>query len=449
MVPNFSPRRRGVCSSLLMFTLIAVGVWADETGTNSNESKLTSMPAFCFAPGTSREVVQKTFEQAAGAFERHSLTQQPTILKFEIANRWSATATDGFGLSQGDPTTLTWSVVPDGTSIGSGIGEPAGQSNLRSFLNGIYGNQATWLALFQQVFDRWGELTGITYVYESSDDGAQMSYSYSGQVGVRGDIRIGGHTIDGNYGVLAYNYYPNNGDMVIDTADSFYSDTSSNSLGLRNVVAHEHGHGIGLGHSCPVVQTKLMEPYLTSAFDGPQHDDILATNRSYGDRFENDDTPAMAASLGSFSTTSALDLSVDSDTDTDVYSFAVDAGAAVDVSLTPIGTTYFCGPQNGDGSCSSGTSFNSLTIQDLEVRVLDVNGTTELAAADINGVGQSEVLSGVTLWSGAGTYFVEVSGDSTDGAQLYQLSLTISSSTHIFADGFQSGTTTAWGGIAP
>ena len=63
------------------------------------------------------------------------------MLKFEITNRWTATATDGGGLSLGDPTTLTWSVVPDGTSISGGIGEPAAPSNLRSFLDGIYGNQ--------------------------------------------------------------------------------------------------------------------------------------------------------------------------------------------------------------------------------------------------------------------------------------------------------------------
>jgi len=448
MVTKYPPRCRGVYAAVILFALSAIGVWAGETNTDSSKPIATPMPAFCFAPGTSQEVVQRTFEQAVGAFERHSLAQ-PTILKFEIARRWTATATDGPGLSQGDPTTLTWSVVPDGTSISGGIGEPAAPSNLRSFLNGIYGNQSTWLAVFQQVFDRWGELTGITYVYESSDDGAQISYSYPGQVGVRGDIRIGGHTIDGNYGVLAYNYYPNSGDMVIDTADSFYSNTSTNSIRMRNVVAHEHGHGIGLDHACPVNNQKLMEPYVSTSYDGPQHDDILATNRTYGDRFEHDDTPATAASLGSFGSTTEVNLSVDSNSDTDVYSFIVDAGAAVDVSLTPIGSNYLSGPQNPNGSCTSGTSYNSLTIQDLEMRVLDVNGTNPLAAADINGVGQSEALNDVDLWSGAGTYFVEISGDSTDEAQLYQLSLTISSSTHIFADGFQSGTTTAWGGITP
>jgi len=340
-------------------------------------------------------------------------------------------------------------VVPDGTSIGSGVGEPAGPSSLRAFLNGIYGDEAAWLAIFQQVFDRWGELTGITYVYESNDDGAALSYSSSGQLGVRADIRIGGHAIDGNYGILAYNYYPNNGDMVIDTPDSFYNNTSSNSLKLRNTVAHEHGHGLGLAHSCPMDQTKLMEPYLTTLFDGPQHDDILATNRSYGDRFEDNDTSGTAAPLGVFGSTTEADLSIDSNTDADVYGFAVDAGAAVDVTIAPMGATYLSGPQNGDGSCSAGTNYNSLIIQDLEVRVLDVNGSAVLAEADLNGVGQPEVLDDIALPSGAGTYYVEITGDATNEAQLYRLSMTVSPSDQIFTDGLESGGTGIWSITVP
>ncbi len=405
------------------------------------------MPAFCFAPGTPPGVVEEAYERAAESYESHSLAPEMS-LKFQIYRRWSSTATDGSGLSEGDPMTLTWSVVPDGTSITSGYGEPAAPSSLRAFLTNIYGSEAAWLAVFQQVFDRWGQITGITYVYESSDDGATLS-GLGGAIGVRGDIRIGGHAIDGNYGVLAYNYYPNNGDMVIDTPDSFYSNTSSNSLNLRNTVAHEHGHGLGLEHSCPLNRTKLMEPMLTTSFDGPQHDDILGTNRLYGDRFEDNDTSSTAAPLGALGSTTETNLSVDSNTDADLYSFIAGVGAALDVTITPIGNTYRSGLQNGDGSCSAGTDYDSLNIQDLEVRVLDVNGSTELAAADRNGVGQPEELDNIALSSGAGTYYVEITGDATDAAQLYQLSMTVSPSDQIFTDGVETGDTTCWSSVTP
>ena len=397
----------------------------------------------CFAPGTDFEIVEQTYARGAEYHLANSLSV-PVSTKFQIADWWTHTASDGGGISQGDPITLTWSVVPDGTNIpgDAWVGDSTAPSNLRAFLAGFYGSESTWLALLQQVFDRWESLTGITYVYEPNDDGGSWTGA-AGQVGVRGDIRISGHAIDGHYGILAYNYYPDTGDMVIDTADDFYFDTSSSSRKLRNVVAHEHGHGLGLAHSCPMDQTKLMEPMLTTAFDGPQHDDILATNRSYGDRFEHNETAGAAEAFGAIGSLTASNLSVDDNTDADFYSLSVDPGAELDLSLTPVGATYLSGPQNGDGSCSSGTNYNSLTIQDLAVRVLASNGSTQLASADSNGVGGSETLSTVSLTAG-GTYYVEVTGDASDAAQLYELSLTVSPSDQVFTDGFESSTTTQW-----
>jgi hypothetical protein len=365
-------------------------------------------------------------------------------------DRWRYTATDGSGLQQGDPITLTWSVVPDGTPISPAIsGESNAGSSLRGYLNGIYASEADWIAEFQKVFDRWGALTGITYIYVS-DDGAPLPSS-SGQLGVRGDVRISGHSIDGDWGVLAYNYFPNTGDMVIDVPDSFFGNTSSDSLRLRNVVAHEHGHGLGLEHACPVNQTKLMEPYVSMAFDGPQHDDILATNRAYGDRYEHADTAASAADLGAFTTRSVSDLSIDDSADTDFFAFSAAPNQQVTVAVAPVGATYLSGPQNPDGTCSAGSDLDSLRNHDLEIRLLDVDGTSQLAAADDHGVGVAEELEDIALPSGAGTYFVEVSGDATSLAQLYELTLTVSDleqqdppGPNLFDDGFESGDCENW-----
>lgn len=439
----------GVAVASLTILLSASGSWAGQPDTETLETIDLPVPGLCFAQGTPLDVVNRTLKSFQGSIERNSLAP-PTFSKHRIADSWYATATDGSGLAQGDPITLTWSVVPDGMTIpGSAfVGDTTAPSNLKAFLTGIYGNEAAWLAVFQQVFDRWEELTGISYVYEPSDDGASWTGA-AGLVGVRGDIRISGHRIDGNSGILAYNFYPSTGDMVIDTADSFFSNTLSNSLRLRNVVAHEHGHGLGFGHVCPVNQTKLMEPFISSLFDGPQHDDILAANRSYGDRFEHDDTSATAAPLGAFGSTTEANLSVDDNTDTDVYSFIVNAVGEVDITVTPMGTTYLEGPQNSNGSCTAGSSYNTLTIQDLEIRVLDVDGVTQLAASDMTGVGGSEVLEDVALTNGAGTYFVEVTGDSTNDAQLYQLSMTVSPSDGVFAEGFESGDLSTWSSSTP
>lgn len=446
-------RHVGVVVASLTILLSGVGTWANEPD-SINEPDLraapptgSEMPAFCFALGTPAGTMKKALVDVARYYERHSLSSD-SLLKMQVVDRWSYTATDGSVSSQGTPITLTWTIVPDGTPIGSGYGEPANPSNLRSYLNGIYGNVNTWLPVVQQMFDRWSQLTGVTYVYEPHDDGSTLATA-AGQLGVRADVRVGGHFIDGNSNVLAYNYYPNNGDMIIDTGDSYFTNTSSNSLRLRNMLAHEHGHGLGFAHSCPINQTKLMEPMISVSFDGPQHDDILAAHRNYGDRYENDETPGTAAPLGSFGSTTKSNLSVDSNSDTDVYSFIVNAGAAADLTVSPTGMTYLSGPQNVDGSCSAGTSYNSLTTQDLEVRVIDKNGVSELASADANGVGQPETLTNVSLSSGAGTYYIEVTGDSADATQLYEFSMTISATDQVFSEGFESGDLSTWSSSTP
>ncbi|MFO0904297.1 MAG: tandem-95 repeat protein [Pirellulales bacterium] len=350
---------------------------------------------------------------------------------FQTANRWTATATNPTGLQRGDATTLTWSIVRDGLSIAGFAGEQPNPSDLVSFLDGIYGNsgatldQRPWFPILQQAFTTWGQSTGVTYVYEPNDDGAQFGPNI-GQLGVRGDIRVGGHPIDGQFGILAYNFFPNNGEMVIDTSDSiFYGDTAGNSLGLRNVLAHEAGHGLGLNHTCPIDETKLMEPFLTYAFDGPQEDDILSANRLYGDRYEPSDAAAQSINLGTV-TTAAVGrdtLSIDGLNDVDYFQFTITQPSRASVLLRPTGSTYLEGPQNPDSSCSAGTPFNAKALNDLSIEVLDSNGSTVLAIANAQPAGINELLTNVNLPS-AGTYYLRVRG-AVDQVQMYGLDLSL------------------------
>lgn len=377
----------------------------------------TANMALCFAPDTPKEVIDQAYARIA------------PISAFRLNGRWTSTATDGGGLAQGDPTTLTFSFIPDGTLIQGFAGEPAAPSNLIAWLNGKYGSQNVWQPLFQQVFDRWAAISGTTYVFESNDDGATFGTT-AGQLGFRGDVRIGGHLIDGNSGVLAYNFFPSSGgDMVFDTADNTYDNLANNSLILRNVIAHEHGHGLGFSHVCPISQTKLMEPFLATNFDGPQHDDFLAIHRSYGDRFENNDLPANATALGTLGAgnTTITNLSIDGASDRDVFSINTSvAGMTINLTLTPVGEAYLEGPQNSDGSCSAGTTFNSLSQNDLSVQLLDSNGSTVLTLANINPIGQPEQIFNFDLPRTTGPFFIEVFGSGVDNAQLYDISFTLS-----------------------
>lgn len=255
----------------------------------------------------------ETFEAKLEIIESDTVV---SYFQFQDGNRWSSTATDGGGLGQGDATTLTWSIVPDGTNIpassfdDNGGGE--GPSDLISFLDGIRGaggggadlTNRPWFQVFVDAFDRLGAVSGLTYVYEAADDGVELN-SASGSLGDRGDVRIGGRFVDGQPSggsTLAYNAGPNDSDMVIDTGNiNFYTNTANNSVNFRNTVMHEAGHGIGINHVLPTDQTKLMEPSITANFDGPQIDDILAMQRGYGDVLEKNggnDSTGTATNLG-------------------------------------------------------------------------------------------------------------------------------------------------------
>ena len=393
-------------------------------------------PMICYAPGTPQHYATSITSRFAHV--ETSLTHTPGAFElYRLSNRWTTTATNGGGMGYGEPTVLTWSYLRDAhnVSIGSYAGDAASASVLEARLNAIYGSFAPWHAHFVSVFERWSALTGISYVYEPNDDGAAFP-SAPGVLGVRGDIRIGGHPIDGNFGILAYNFFPNGGDMVIDTADSFYNDTSSDSRRLRNMLAHEHGHGLGLSHTCPINQTKLMEPFLTLNFDGPQFDDILGAQRGYGDVHETNESAGTGSDLGSLaagSVTIVDQLSVNDDSD--LFRFNVGTNRMVSVTIaSPPVTPYFEGAQNADGTCPAGTLFDPATVQDLRLDLLDSDGETVLATANVAGVGEKEILANVRLPNHGGPFFVRIFGDTGDNIQAYELTLAVDTASVVTCD---------------
>ncbi len=372
------------------------------------------LPHLCFAPGTDLDY----------AYAINQLIEFPFQVRFQQTSRWSRTATDGNGLSQGQPTTITYSFVPDGTFIpNSGLGLGSGSSVLFSWLNSRYGSPANWQPLFHSVFDRWAELTGLSYVHETNDDGVNTNGA-AGILGVRGDVRIGAYNFanDGNFGVLAYNNFPNDGDMIFDAFDSYYNNTNANSRAFRNVIAHEHGHGLGMLHVCPIQQTKLMEPFATNAFDGPQLDDILNGHRHYGDPTEPNDDLAIAVMMGSLDATDFYaqeNMSIDDNTDIDIFRLDLTERAKLTFLVGPQAGQYQSGPQTQ--SCNSGALVNYNAIQDLQI---DLYSSTDifnpLISVNSEGAGGLDTL--VYDLESTGTYYLIVSAaTNVNNVQRYQV----------------------------
>jgi serralysin len=366
------------------------------------------------------------------AFTLGTATAQPPAI-----SRWTGgtASMQPQGFSQGSPIILTWGFMAPGTPIddSAASGFANAPNNLQSFLNGIYGSQAVWQPLFQSVFDRWSAISGITYVFEPNDDGAIVTGAGSGStsrpgiLGVRADLRIGGKALDGNSGVLAYNYFPNVGDMVFDTNDNFYNTTTNNSIRLRNVTAHEHGHGMGQSHVQSNNAAFLMEPFIQTTFDGPQYHDILIAQRGYGDPNEKsfaglgNDVATRATPLGFVGNNTSVSvgngartlvvassttdfLSIDDNLDIDFFSFTVANSGRVTILLEALGFVYNVTPQSGMGN----VAFDTRARSDLALALFSTNGTTMLASADATGLGGNEQI--IFDLGAAGTYFIRITG---------------------------------------
>lgn len=380
--------------------------------------------AICFAPGTDPRVVQEMCEQYP------QLCGRDEEGRYFLSGRWSG--------AQGSPRVLTWSLVPDGLNVDGASSELF--SRMDSQFNG---NRTLWISKFQECFNRWAALTGlyyqrITYGGLDWDDGAAWGTDGGSD---RGDIRIGMINIDGTNGVLAYNYYPSNGDMVMDRSEN-WAQSANNYRWLRNIVMHEHGHGIGLAHICPPNGFSLMEPYINTGFDGPQHDDIRAGQEHYGDAYESDNNSATATNLGTLVHDQVVTvgtvpsptvnygslLGIDADGEQDWFKFTVGFDAAATVTVTPVGLTYDSSPQecSGDINCCSGNNVNSLAVADLNFQIIGQDGSTVIATGDSQPAGSVESLSEVGLPGGAGTFYLKVyEGNAPSDTQLYLLQLHI------------------------
>lgn len=389
-------------------------------------------------------------------------------VKYQLTGRWTG--------SQGDPRALTWSFVPDGLSIpsASGVGDPTAPSELFARMDSLFaaqGGRATWINRFQQVFDRWSQVSGLTYTRISgnpgnadADDGSTWSSSGSA---TRGDLRIAMKNIDGGSGILAYNFFPatgTGGNMVLDRSESWGSTTNFNRF-LRNTISHEHGHGMGLLHVCPASGTKLMEPFLNTGFDGPRQDDIRAAQRHYGDPSEPDNTIGAARDRGALNRGATINLgtppapisgtndpqgctlSIDANGEQDFHRITPSQALLATVTVTPFGSSYADYPQ--DSACNNSVvNTNAGTAANLAVEIVDGAGNI-IAQAQGAAAGAVETFNNVFLAGGV-QYFVRVfETDAPTQLQLYRLAIAgaNTSFTTTATDGVRGGVTVNWSAI--
>jgi hypothetical protein len=177
-----------------------------------------------------------------------------------------------------DPKLISYSFMPDGTSIG---GVP---SNLQQTLNASF-LTAAWEAQITKAAAVWEEMANVNFT-QVPDNGAPLGVSGNLQGDPRfGDIRIGGYPMAGN--ILAFAYLPppanggtSAGDIFFNTRQSW--QTNGTTYDLMTVSLHELGHALGMDHS--QVSTAVMWPTYTGSKQTLTTDDIAGIRSIYGAR---------------------------------------------------------------------------------------------------------------------------------------------------------------------
>lgn len=190
----------------------------------------------------------------------------------------------------GTGATVTWSVIGGGVSLSgasyNGGSIYSGNSvGLGSFMSFDY------LGQIEAAFDAWSAVANITFQYVL-DSGSSFNV-FDSPLDPEPNIRIGSFPMGPSSSTLAVGYYPANytmpqklltgaGDIHLNSNKLFEIGFAGAGYDLFQVVAHEIGHAIGLGHVSSLVAAALMNPVYTEEFAGPQADDIAGARYLYG-----------------------------------------------------------------------------------------------------------------------------------------------------------------------
>lgn len=410
-----------VCGAVVALCAVACPrAFADPAGVDAPAATLPAIA--CYPSDPSPE--QLAYLTRVGALPP---TQSQDPSRF-IIDAFAWRAGGSVGPSGGAlPIDLTYSFPKDTTTWGIAPVSPPGPNELSQKLIATFGSGNLDLGRehIRQAFAMWRRAAGITYS-EVADDAAPMD-TLETRTPTRGDIRIGGRSLGIEF-FLAYNAFPSagstnvigGGDMFLNSSyfqAQYFTNPTNNYRYFRNVLSHEHGHGLGLAHTTPCDTTKLMEPFITLAFDSPQLDDIRAAQRNYGDRFAGNHAAATAKNLGDLAPALGTPRSVResllstngssgiNNTNQDWFRFSLGSAQQVTVTAQPVGGTYLQGAQLVECDGVNIASVDAQNAGDLTMELRDATGFAVLFTSAAGGPGVSE---SITASLNPGTYFVRV-----------------------------------------
>lgn len=174
--------------------------------------------------------------------------------------------------------TVTYSFIGNGVShnVENAFANTPPGSNVA--ISSLPGFQSCFETEIVSAFNLWSAVADIDFE-RVTDNGFPSNAS-----GANGDIRIGAHTFDGRFGVLAHAFFPPpngasiSGDMHFDRSEPWSCNASGIDIGI--VTIHELGHAIGLRHE--EGRTAIMNPIYDPQVPTILSDDINGAVAIYG-----------------------------------------------------------------------------------------------------------------------------------------------------------------------
>lgn len=118
----------------------------------------------------------------------------------------------------------------------------------------------------------WGQYTPLTFTEVSVISDADIKISF------QRDNHSDAYPFDGKGGTLAHAFYPPDGRVHLDMAETDWDDEKV----LFRVLVHEFGHMLGLGHNPNMTLVDIMYPMYLDFLNGIGPDDIAGIQFLYG-----------------------------------------------------------------------------------------------------------------------------------------------------------------------
>jgi hypothetical protein len=347
---------------------------------------------------------------AARPARRHALRPTPEALE----GRQLLYATMGGQWAL--PNRISFSFVPDGTSVG---GTP---SSLFRVLNSD-SKAPNWQNAIVQAAAAWQQVTGINLV-QVADDGAALGTGPDQQGDPdHGDIRIAGAPANSSTLAFAFAPPPINGgdlagDIVFNTAQPW--TTNGGTYDLETVAIHELGHALGLDHSA------LTSAVLYAYYNGSKHaltaDDTAGIQSLYGPQPGDPDanTSQKAINLnGSLSSQGQLT--------------QVMAGPLLTQKTSGVDWFYVQAPANTSGTLTVSMQATGYSLLQPDVAVYNGTASTKLVEkySTASGATVTATITGVS--PGQGFYIRAGSAGYTPGRGAYALQVNFGSTTQATA----------------